>query len=208
VKSRIVQLVSWLDALNPRERLMVLGAGLAALLSMWSLLASPLEARLASASSRAAAAAARAEAAAAENGALLERLAADPAAAQRKEERRLQVEVETLRMRERELVGALVTPEESAGLLRELLDASPELRVVRLDAGSPSPLGESGLFEHEIEVEIEGGFASVVGWLEALEALPWRLRGEELHYEVLDWPRAKVLLRLFTLSIEETWIRA
>ena len=204
----LARLTGWLDAMTSRERLMVLGAALAMSIALGSVAGRPLDARLASARTRALVAGARTAAVVAESSALRARLAVDPVAAQREEERRLQVEIADLRAREREMVGALVRPEESARMLRELLDASPELRLVRLETGSPAPHGESGLFAHQIEVEIEGGFSSVVAWLEAVEALPWKLRGRELHYQVLEWPRARVVLRLHTLSIEEVWIRA
>jgi MSHA biogenesis protein MshJ len=39
-----------------------------------------------------------------------------------------------------------------------------------------------------------------------LEGLPWRIFWDSVSYEVLDYPKSIVRLKLHTLSLSEDWI--
>jgi MSHA biogenesis protein MshJ len=55
-------------------------------------------------------------------------------------------------------------------------------------------------------MEIRGGYLSTLRYLEELEDLPWRFFWKSLNYEVLEYPEARVVLTVETLSLREGWI--
>ncbi len=60
-----------------------------------------------------------------------------------------------------------------------------------------------GVFKHSVVVALEGKYFDVVGYLTALESLPWKIYWQGIDYEVLAYPKAKVLIEVYTLSTEE-----
>lgn len=62
---------------------------------------------------------------------------------------------------------------------------------------------EVGVFKHSVVVALEGKYFDVVSYLTALESLPWKIYWQGIDYEVLTYPKAKVLIEVYTLSTEE-----
>lgn len=60
-----------------------------------------------------------------------------------------------------------------------------------------------GIFKHSVEIAIEGDYFSVVEYLQRMEDLEWKVYWDFLDYKVDDWPKASVILEVFTLSTEE-----
>ena len=61
----------------------------------------------------------------------------------------------------------------------------------------------AGIYKHAVSLQLEGRFFDVVNYLKALEALPWGLRWEKLHYRSNAYPTASVTLQVYTLTAEE-----
>lgn len=62
------------------------------------------------------------------------------------------------------------------------------------------------LFRHGLEMQMRGSFAAILSYLHATENLPWRLYWDALEYKVEAYPNAKIVLRVYTLSVDEGWI--
>lgn len=62
------------------------------------------------------------------------------------------------------------------------------------------------LYRHPVQIELEGRYADMVHYLERLEASPWGLMWQELDIETVDYPRARMLLTVYTLSLQEEWL--
>jgi len=62
------------------------------------------------------------------------------------------------------------------------------------------------LFRHGLEIQMRGGFTRILHYLHATENLPWRLYWDTLEYKVETYPDAKIILRVYTLSVDEGWI--
>ncbi|MFL0802092.1 MAG: hypothetical protein K6L81_00095 [Agarilytica sp.] len=60
-----------------------------------------------------------------------------------------------------------------------------------------------GVFKHSVVVALEGKYFDVVSYLSALENLPWKFYWESIDYEVDKYPRARVLIEVYTLSTDE-----
>jgi len=82
------------------------------------------------------------------------------------------------------------------------------------DAKQPPPEGEVStnamprlaLYRHPVQIELEGRYADMVRYLERLEASPWRLMWKDLDIETIDYPKARMRLTVYTLSLQEDWI--
>ncbi|MEW6692446.1 MAG: hypothetical protein AB1340_06390 [Pseudomonadota bacterium] len=62
------------------------------------------------------------------------------------------------------------------------------------------------LYRHPVQIELEGRYADMVQYLERLEASPWRLMWQGLEIETRDYPSARMRLTVYTLSLQEDWI--
>ncbi len=60
-----------------------------------------------------------------------------------------------------------------------------------------------GVFKHSVVVALEGKYFDVVSYLSALESLPWKFYWESIDYEVDQYPKARVLIEVYTLSTDE-----
>ena len=71
--------------------------------------------------------------------------------------------------------------------------------------GAPA-VTDIGPYIHPIELVIEGDYADVLTYLEALEALPWKFRWKTLDLSTKQYPVNRVRIELSTLSMDKTWL--
>ena len=62
------------------------------------------------------------------------------------------------------------------------------------------------LYRHGFVLELRGGYEATLRYLRAVEEQPWQLFWDELHFEVLEYPQARVEIELHTLGQREGWI--
>lgn len=116
------------------------------------------------------------------------------------------------------LTDEMISPQDMARFLEELLVRDQQLSLLRLQTLGAEPLlpatTEAGdvaatgpaLHRHGFEIEFAGGYMATLHYLEALEGLPWRFFWDSVDYEVTDYPSSVVRLKLHTLSFSEDWI--
>lgn len=117
-----------------------------------------------------------------------------------------------------ELTTGLVSPSEMVALLKRMLARHDGVSLEGVSHGEPEPVsvdgqdgeegegGKAGLYAHPVEVTVEGGFHEVLGYLRDLEELDERLGWRSLDYRAREWPKARVRIRLHTLSLHEEWL--
>ncbi|MCG6965478.1 MAG: hypothetical protein LJE59_03105 [Chromatiaceae bacterium] len=142
----------------------------------------------------------------------------DPNAALRDDMQQVRNEMEQLQSRLKAATAELISPQDMAKFLEELLIQEHELRLLRLQTLEVKPLLEQAaqdttgavalpaLHRHGFDIEFAGGYMATLRYLKALESLPWRFFWDSVSYEVLDYPNSVVRLRLHTLSLSEDWI--
>ena len=71
-----------------------------------------------------------------------------------------------------------------------------------------APVTGPGLppYVHAIEIVIDGQYADILDYLQALEALPWKFRWNSLDLSTTGYPRNRVRIELSTLSLDSTWL--
>ena len=128
----------------------------------------------------------------------------------------------TLRRHEDAFVG----PAQMVGLLEHLLARQGALRLREmrslggsdlLDKPAPGGAGPAAasaaaaaatptLYRHGIELVLEGGFAELLHYLQALEALPQQVLWGSLRLKVEQHPKSVLTLRVYTLSRDRHWL--
>lgn len=108
----------------------------------------------------------------------------------------------------------LIDPAEMAQVLEGVLRHQQALELVRIRNLPPESLAVSEeqdamrFYRHGLEIEVEGSYAATLEYLDAIEALPWRLYWQVLELEVIDYPQNRVRIEVSTLSLDEEWIGA
>lgn len=156
-------------------------------------------------------------------------------AQQRLHAQQLQAELTSLRTRvaqgelptdarQQGLIGAA----EMLPLLEQLLKQHSGLRVRALQSLGRTVLGEAGpnatpaasatgagnaasptgpvIYRHGVELSVEGSYADLLSYLQALEALPQQLLWGSLQLKVEQYPQVLLTLRLHTLSLQSAWV--
>lgn len=65
---------------------------------------------------------------------------------------------------------------------------------------------QRGLFKHEVEIVVEGNYLDMLDYLKRLEAMPERLYWSRSALQVQEYPKSRLSLRVFTLSLERKWL--
>lgn len=153
---------------------------------------------------------------------LQQQLSIDPDAGRKADLAALSSERDKLDEQLRQFSSVLVRPEEMNGLLERLLARHAGLRLVSLKTlrpesvlpapevkesdGEPVEQRSFDLFRHGVEIRLEGGFGQLQAYLSQLEKLQQKLLWGKLEYRVLDYPRAELILTVYTLSPDRTWL--
>jgi len=118
----------------------------------------------------------------------------------------------------------LIDPAEMAQVLEGVLREQSRLTLVRIRNMTPDslsadqkPVDETPadealdavtFYRHGLEIEVEGSYAACIEYLNAIEALPWRLYWQVLELDVIDYPRNRIRIEVSTLSLDKEWIGA
>ena len=128
----------------------------------------------------------------------------------------LQAESAKLQQQLQENITGLVSPQEMPGLLKNLLLRQQKLQLLslenlpaeplRISAQAAEGLASPGLYRHRLQLVFSGDYLTILAYLRKLETLPRQLIWETLEIETQEYPRAKVHLQIYTLSLEKGWI--
>jgi MSHA biogenesis protein MshJ len=220
------------DALSQRERLMVFGALLALLvcIGQFALLA-PLQRKQDLLRAQIASQRGELEGVNAQIVQKLNEAAADPDAPLRMRLDAVHGESERIGSELRAMQRGLVAPERIAPLLEDILRANGRLKLVAVrtlpvdplstlagkvgaagaNAAVPAPASAANspelLFRHGVELSARGNYLDMVDYMAALEALPTQLFWGRAQIEVEEYPTVRLTLTLYTLSLDEKWMK-
>jgi MSHA biogenesis protein MshJ len=219
IRRTLLQARDWIDEQTIRERAMLLVATIVvASVLLYTFLISPLDLQRARVKEEVETLEKQVRALRVESERLAGKLAIDPNEQNRVRKARREEELETVDEQLRDRTENLIPPSEMALVLREILGRQRALQLVQLRSLTAVPLlkeerntpkveGMAGrVFRHGFEMEFRGGYLTTLAYLEELENLPWRFFWKELEYEVIEYPEARIHLKVETLSLEEGWI--
>lgn len=160
----------------------------------------------------------------AQNVELARTLAQDPDAASRQRIEQLRAELSGY---ESELLGVqqgLVAPERMVRVLEGMLAGDNRVRLVSLKTLPVSSLVEPAagpdgatpaaaaadekklVYKHGIELTVEGSYPDLVEYQARLEKLPWRMFWARSRLDAAEYPRVRLTLTLYTLSLDKAWL--
>jgi len=125
----------------------------------------------------------------------------------------------------------LVPPEKMAEVLQTMILKSGKLSLVAINGLGTSPLGpavqspadaQSGTtappqgaapapplaaaYRHGLRLEFSGPYLDMLEYLQTLESLPWKFLWGAVEYEVSEYPKAKGIIVVYTVSLAPAWI--
>lgn len=134
----------------------------------------------------------------------------------------LKPEIEKIRQELGEQVAQLISPQQMNTVLRAMVDTQQGLRLASLQSLAPQEiaLGNTDtdatnaeqndllrVYRRGVDLTLQGSFHALVAYLDMLEDLPWVLGWDWLHLSGEDYPISVFHLRLYTLSIDQEWLR-
>lgn len=212
--ARLSPLLSRIDALSLRERLLVMITALVLFAALWqTLLMQPLANR---ANETRAELTALEERISSANRSLEEQILqlAGSGDVQRSRIASLSKRIDEINAALGDHAAELIDPAEMAQVLEGVLREQSRLTLVRIGNTTPESLTANGnesevtFYRHGLEIEVEGSYAACVEYLSAIESLPWRLYWQILELDVIEYPLNRVRIEVSTLSLDEEWIGA
>lgn len=222
MKEKISALSIQLERLSPRERLMILLAAIAVIYFVAHIsVIGPLQDRKEALQEEKTANEERI-AELSRSLETLEQRTLDPNAALEKKIARLQKDIRQLDKQLRSRSLDIVSPREMPKLLESFLARQQKLRLVSLENQAAKPLVERdeqqgmgdeserdalpNVYRHSVRMEFAGTYPETVAYLRTLEGLTRRLFWSSVDIEVENHPRARIVLKVYTLSLSKGWI--
>jgi len=232
VNSKLHALAEKVNALTLRERAIVLVGVLVAAFMLWdNLLWQPMNTVQQQLQTQMDESKSKVDLLTIQLGGITGRAAIDPNADLKKQLERTKQTLLQVQKKVEAATADLIAPQEMAQLLESLLQQQSGLRLVGLQTLGPVPLlmpaddsspnvssatamrnnvatKEDGinLYQHSFILEFEGGYFSVLRYLQLLESLDSNFYWDAVQYEVKEYPSARIRLHLHTLSLSEGWI--
>lgn len=118
----------------------------------------------------------------------------------------------------------LVAPDKMAALLEQVLGQHGKVQLVKMQtlpvslllektAGEGAvaavpPVQNAGpqIFKHGVEITLLGSYTELTRYIAALEQLPAQMFWGRAELQVKTYPDAELTLRLYTLSLDKTWL--
>ncbi|MDD4911373.1 MAG: agglutinin biogenesis protein [Sideroxydans sp.] len=224
MKSKWATMVSKVDAMSIRERVLIFAAlafGLVSVINTFLL--DPLLAEQRSMSSKMQQQQEKMKEIQAQLDGLLEAKRADEFAPQR--QRILEIKDGLARgdVYLKETQDKLVSPDRMAHLLEQVLGKNIHLQLVGLETLPVSLLIEPAvtddkvvevvdgqdrqIYKHGVRMTVRGSYVDILQYLNALEALPTQMFWGMATMKVVQYPNAELTLTLYTLSLDKTWLQ-
>ncbi|MGR4020964.1 type II secretion system protein GspM [Vibrio harveyi] len=125
----------------------------------------------------------------------------------------LLMESQHLSMQLSEIIEHLITPSQMASLLESVLEQQSGIHLVSLQTLPAEPITEdkeasqySGYYVHPVRMELTGDYFSIASYLTKLEGLPASYYWRSFSYNVEEYPKAKLVLEVYTLGSREEFI--
>lgn len=65
---------------------------------------------------------------------------------------------------------------------------------------------DGGIYKHEVQIVLQGNYLDMLSYMRELEGLPEEVYWSRASMTVLEYPKARLTLNLFTLSLEKKWL--
>ncbi len=80
----------------------------------------------------------------------------------------------------------------------------PNAAAATVPAAAPGL--EAAIYQHGVEINVQGSYPDMLQYMSELEAMPWQLFWSKAKLTVDEYPKATLTLTLFTLSLDKKWL--
>jgi len=223
MNQRIEKLAQWIDSQSLRERALILFAIIFAVFLIWEkALLDPLAAQAKQLQAEVKKHNKDLTRVRGQQAQVLQRAGSNPDEQTLKDIKSLKITMGSLNERLRQMTVDLIDPAKMAKVLEEVLSRETDLKLIRVEALSPKPLGESktlddnkdkrsksvlpGVYQHALQIEFQGSYLSTLNYMKELEKLAQQFYWGSVDFRVEDYPKANVIITIKTLSLNEAWI--
>jgi len=96
-------------------------------------------------------------------------------------------------------------------VLQDVLRQRHDVRLMslRTEAATtllPGPADQGGPYLHPVELVLRGRYLDILDYLQALEALHWRLYWKTLELDNSAYPIDRVRIEIGTISLDRAWL--
>ena len=210
----------WFSALSKREQVVVLALGFVLVAFVWDqLFLSPLQAKSARLKAEISSVNKQILSQNEELQQMMQLSEDDPNLDLRNRESHLNAQTGDLKSKIAGLTDNLIPPKQMSKIMEQVLHQetglvlkkvnSLESKRLTLEEGTEQTSGDKHiLFKHGVEMHLEGDYFETIRYLKALEDLSWSLIWSNVEYEVIEFPNAKIRIKINTLSEHSGWIGA
>jgi MSHA biogenesis protein MshJ len=109
----------------------------------------------------------------------------------------------------------LIDPEKMFQLMNQLIYRDSRLKLLSLKRRDVRPAipvlneeqtEEVGIYRHVLEIEFAGKYLDILGYMQTLEALDWKLLWDEIEIVSEVYPTVTVKVVISTLSTRKEWV--
>jgi len=222
MKDKYGQLVARLDAFNKRERILLLAGSIVCIYMIWdAVLLQPLEQEKKGYTGEITSLSQQISKLETEVSSIIAKGKIDPDKDNKAALEKLNKDFVSIDLKLKGATLGLVTPKQMPRMLEDVLVKSRNIKLVRMEsipavslvkqigAESAEPITESvsaGVFRHGLLMEIEGSYLDTLSFLKHLEQLKWKLYWDSIEFKTEKYPKANVIIRVYTLSLNKGWI--
>lgn len=200
------------EALNVREKRLVLGAVLCIFYGIYAALIEPVSAKLVKINSQVQENDAQRHSLELQLNVLTQKKRNKKESPEQQKINVLNKNIDALSDKIETLKSALINPQSVPDLLSDLLKEDEQLRLVSLKTMPAAGLFDDSeahahqshalpVFKHGVEITIEGRYLDLVRYLEKLEQMPWHILWEKADIEVEKNPKTALPLSQLTLVV-------
>lgn len=155
--------------------------------------------------------------------ALTTALAQDPNQELRAQIAALRARVEQHDAEVRGVYKGLVTPDRMAAALEDMLTRNQRVQLVALrtlpvttlveraaepaaETSSAVVSADRQVYKHGVRITLQGGYLDLLDYAARLEKLPWQMFWAQTSMDAHDYPRVRLTITLYTLSLDKAWL--
>lgn len=212
------------EALNGREKKMVLGAVLCLFYGIYSLLIEPTQLQISKLNQQVQTNAAEQHSLELQLNILTNQKLHPKESPEEQKIKALNQHITYLNDKVDQLKSALIDPNNVPDLLSDLIDKDPQLKLVALETLAPTGLFNDEddhqhanhahaqpVFKHGVEMTVEGRYLDLMHYIAKLEKLPWHILWEKAAITVEEkpesaFPVSQLTLVVYSLSLDKAWL--
>jgi MSHA biogenesis protein MshJ len=90
----------------------------------------------------------------------------------------------------------------------ETENTEPDLKNISVtdDVDNNKSIASAVVYRHPVKIVFTGSFLNAMNYLEAIEKMPWDLYWDAVQLDVEKYPRSKIVITVFTLSLKKGWV--